>query len=356
MGKDLHQRFLMGRSQEFGPDRCFICGVHIPVGSEVRTREHVFPKWLLRELNLWDKAVVQVDGELLAYRRLTVPCCQRCNGTDLSEIEKRVKEAFREGLQAVERLDRRDLFLWLGKIYYGLVYRESLQPRFVREQQGERLVPDEHLRSISFHHFLLQASAGLVDWVPETPGPASFHFFECLDDEDPGRRFDYMDDLFIPMLGIRMGSVGIVCVLQDWGRSEGVQQPHLEAARTMRLHPTQFREVYGRLNYMTRVSWRNKAHTIVGGKAKVTVFVGPSDDFSGRFVVEEFAQLMASHWEVPKDAIYKDGFTYSTICDISGVRNSVADHDVVFVAPHGQTGLWPAHRVDLRAFSSDSDE
>lgn len=39
-----------------------------------------------------------------------------------------MRVGFEGGLATFARLDRRDLFLWLGKIYYGLVYKESLQP------------------------------------------------------------------------------------------------------------------------------------------------------------------------------------------------------------------------------------
>lgn len=346
MTAGIHEQFLSSRTQEFGPARCLICGLNIPEGSAERTREHVFPKWLLKELDLWDSSVTQIDRRRLAYRKMTVPCCRTCNGTDFSPVEKRVKAAYLEGFDAFSRLDRRDLFLWLGKIYYGLVYRESQQARDVKDQHGARLVPEEHLETLSFHHFLLQSAAGTVTWAPAEPGPASFHFFECLD-EVQAARFDYMDHLFVPILGLRMGKIGVVCVLQDWGRSEGVQQPHLNAARGMRLHPTQFREVYGRLNYMTAASWQPKNHLIAGGRV-ATVLAGQSNGFTGSFVVEDFARVMAHLWEVAPEDIYKDGETVSTIYDMGrGVPTPASDQRVVFPIPFGNTCLWPAHNVHL---------
>lgn len=347
MSAGIHEQFLSSRTQEFGNDRCFICGQHIPEGSPQRTREHVFPKWLLEELNLWDSFVTQIDGRRLAYRKMTVPCCQICNGTDFSPVEKRVKAAYCKGFDAFTALDRRDLFLWLGKIYYGLVFRESRQPLDAKDQRGARLVPEEHLKTLEFHHFLLQAASAEVAWTPVEPGPASFHFFECLDDNEPRRRFDYMDHLFIPIIGLRIGSIGVVSVLQDWGRSEGVQEPHLNAARRMRLHPTQFREAYGRLKYMTTASWRNKDHLIVGGNV-ANVLAGSPSNFAGTFVVEDFARVMAPLWGVPVDAIFRDGRTMSTIYDSSAdAPISVANHRIVFTAPFRDTGLWPSHGADL---------
>lgn len=66
----LHEQFLSSRTQQFGGVCCFICGLRIPEGSAQRTREHVFPKWLLKELDLCDAAATLIDGRRLAYRDL----------------------------------------------------------------------------------------------------------------------------------------------------------------------------------------------------------------------------------------------------------------------------------------------
>lgn len=282
----------------------------------------------------------------MQYRRLVVPCCQLCNGVYLSGVEQRVRTAYFEGLDAFEKLDRRDLFIWLGKIYYGLVYRENLEPRFVREQEGERSVPDKHLESISFHHFLLQTAADRVDWVPSSPGPASFHFFECLESEIPEWRFDYMDDLFVPMLGLRIGHIGMVCVLQDWGRSEDTQEGHLVAARGMALHATQFREVYSRLSYMTKAFWRDNGHLVVGGPERATVTYNPMQPFEGPVEMQHLGEILASAWQVPLESIFDGSRLCSTIFDRSGGIAAMPDNSVVFPAPFGSVGLWPWN-VDL---------
>lgn len=339
-----HPVALPGRTQRFGNDSCFLCGRDIPPGSALRTVEHVFPKWLLHELGLWDAAVTQINGRLLPYRRLTLPCCRPCNAGDLSGVEARVREAYVGGLERFVELDRRDLFIWLGKIYYGLVYRESLSPREVRDYSGARLIPEKHLESISFHHFLLQAAAGVVGWQPSDPGPASFHFFECLDDSTDGR-FDYLDDLFIPLLGIRMGSIGVVCVLQDWGRSEGVTEPHLAAARAMALHPTQFREVFGRLSYMTKASWVNQTHVVLQTDSVATVLSSPPGPFAGEFRTHELAQVLAPIWQVSVDDIWSDGIGMTTLTHPSGAPMAVEGRYVVFPALYGHAYLWPAHTM-----------
>jgi len=334
-----HERFLTDRSQRFGDDYCFLCGKHIPPGSAERTQEHVFPKWLLHEMDLWNSSVTQINGRPLRYRQLTVPCCATCNSVDLSGVETRVRTAVAEGLNAFAALDPLDLFLWLGKIYYGLVYRESLQPLDLRSPDGPRLVPHEHLASIEFHHFLLQAAAGLVTWAPSSRNPATFHIFECLDSAIPQQRFDYLDELFVPVLGMRLGTIGVVAVLQDWGRSDGVQQPHLDMARTFALHPTQFREVFVRLAFMTTHSWKNLTHLVVSSDGIATVLAPSEVALDGSYTPGDLAPKLAEAWGVPVHAIFDGKSGMSTIGGPAGA--TPVSMNTVFTAAFDGQGLWP---------------
>lgn len=242
----LHETFLRSRTQEVGEDHCFICGRHIPKGSPQRTKDHVFPRWLLKEMGVWQSGVTTIAGRRIGYRTMTAPCCQVCNGIDFGMVEGRVRDAYHGGPDAFGALDRRDLFLWLGKIAYGLAYVECWLASEVGSQDAARLVEGEPLRGLELLHFLLQAASGAVTWSPAVPGPAGFHMFECLDD-DPDRRFDHLDDPRVPIIGLRIGPIGVVGVLTDWGASERARSPRLDAGPGAALGPALFRELYGRL-------------------------------------------------------------------------------------------------------------
>lgn len=346
---DLHEDLLDNRAQRFGSDACFICGLVLPDGSSHKTREHIFPQWLLRELNLRESNFRQINGRRVFYKRMTIPCCAECNNIDFSGIENRVKEAYLQGYEAFSNLERKDLFLWLGKIYYGILYHESLVPLDVRDQEGKRAVPIEHLKQLSLHHFLLQGAAGNVSTVTSTGVPASFHFFECLDDPNPTFRFDYIDNLSVPILGIRMGRIGLISILQDWGQSQALDSIHLQAARSVQLHPTQFREVYARYLLMHELSNNKTSYMVLGNTKSATVLpVGSSGDLEGVMTAEDFAPVLAHVWEVPIESIYRDGATPTTLLGpLTKEPWQTPDAQVVFPTPNGDIGLWPGHNFRL---------
>lgn len=333
------------RSQTTGPDNCFICGVSIPDGSPDRTEEHVFPQWLLELASLRVSSVSTLTRQRIPYRRVKVPCCATCNGEDFSAIEQRVRNAFKSGIAAVRQLDRRDLFLWLGKIYYGLIYADSLRPLDPSRQLGGRLVPADHLREQGFHHFLLQAASGAVTWQPEEPGPALFLIYECQTGPEPEMNFDYGDDLFLPLISLRVGEVGIISVLQDQGEMETVGEKRLDAARSLRLHPTQFREVFAMVRYLAREYQQNQKHVIVWGQDQMTatvVFTPRSDGPSrGRVDVAKYAPLLAETLGVPIESVFNGtavlAFTYTP----SGKPWHIPWPDALVTGIGGHP-LWPS--------------
>src|SRR5271155_1476238 len=73
--------------------RCFACGGLTSSG----TGEHVVPLWLQNKLLLFDERLTLMNGTLIPYRNLTVPCCVACNTGFLSKIENSVQTIFHCG-------------------------------------------------------------------------------------------------------------------------------------------------------------------------------------------------------------------------------------------------------------------
>ncbi len=71
-------------TQELNDDCCFLCGALMD-GS--KSAEHVFPKWLQNRYDLWNQKIELLNGSLMPYRQLTIPCCEKCNNEHLSSLE-----------------------------------------------------------------------------------------------------------------------------------------------------------------------------------------------------------------------------------------------------------------------------
>lgn len=349
---DPHLRFLKERRQTEGTDHCYICGRHIPRGSEKWSVEHVFPKWLLRNLSLFESTITSINRQSIKYSQLTVPCCTQCNNVEFSQIEERIKDAFSSGVDAVRSLDRRDLFLWLAKVYYGVVYLESLRVVDVRDRTGPPLVPGEHLRSVRFVHFLLQAASGAVVWEPASPGPASLLVFECqTDPENPRNNFDYIDNLFSPLIAIRAGSIGIIAVLEDWGFLEEIREKRFDAAAAVALHPTQFRELFAMASYISEENWVGGRQYLVlqppsGPPEAVIIAPEVSRPAGGSVDIARYAGYLASALETSLDEVFGEGGVKLLLVDEEGDPLTLPWPGGLFVGNSG-AALWPASRKRL---------
>jgi hypothetical protein len=199
----------------------------------------VFPRWLLSKLDLWDKETVLLNRTTITYRQLTIPCCTQCNTIHLSKMEGLVRKAVSKGAPALSVLDPIVLYQWLGKIFYGLLYRElSLAYDRKDPDQGSIASPElmEDYRAL---HGFLQSIRTPISFANFFPG--SIFVFDLH--EDPGfGDFDYSDNFLGMTFAIRMGKVGIVSCLKDNGAIAEELSDLYERMRTGRIHLVQFDE------------------------------------------------------------------------------------------------------------------
>lgn len=121
---DLHDLVDRLRSRAFDSSCCFLCANHFDEAH--LTAEHIIPQWAQRRFDLWNQQLILLNGTSFPYRQMTVPCCAECNKYRLQPIETSVSSAVSRGADAVRAVGRNTLFLWLGKIFYGILYREPV--------------------------------------------------------------------------------------------------------------------------------------------------------------------------------------------------------------------------------------
>jgi len=118
---------------QFGREFCFLCSAGLP--ADRNTDEHVIPKWVQERYKLWNQKLTLLNNTTIPYRQLTIPCCKTCNNVHLGKIELEMQKACVAGAEAVRALPIETLFIWAGKILYGLLYREHLWPN-IRERDA----------------------------------------------------------------------------------------------------------------------------------------------------------------------------------------------------------------------------
>lgn len=243
----------------------------------------------------------------IAYRHLTIPACRTCNSHHLAPLERTVKRATARGPSAVRRLTKRTLFLWLSKIFYGILYKEGLLRADRADPHAGRLVPRPLLESFRTHHFFLQGVR-----IPMRFGdafPASILVYRLQKPSDRRYHFNFRDLPGTLAVAIQLGSVGILAALQDGGSQEKGFGTYLGRYHQFPLHPLQFLELVASFFYKSTLFNRNPKYVTIESTRALEVVQLPLQGFSARPTYDDwdqarYAELLAFHTRIPVDQIF----------------------------------------------------
>jgi hypothetical protein len=291
---------------QFGREVCFLCGADL--AADRSSDEHVIPKWVQERYQLWDQKLTLLNGTRIPYRQLTIPCCLTCNNEHLGRIEAQVQRACDQGAQAVRELPELTLFLWVGKILFGLLYRQHLLPWNRRQKDEGPIVSAEVLQEFRLHHQFLQAARGASEFSPQIP--ASLFVYQTMEPSERKMGFDYFDFLFGMGISIRVGKVGIVACLQDGGAVKFSFGEGYRSFQKLKLHWIQFAEVTARTFY--DLSRFNRTPKFIlaesGGMAQAALM--PLGGLSGKPLfddgsIEGYAPFLARFSRFPLGEVYR---------------------------------------------------
>jgi len=280
----------MSRRRRFGRSTCFLCGC--PLRTKNRTDEHVFPKWMQSHFHLWTDRVNLINRTDMRYKSLLIPCCKRCNTVHLSQIENKMKDAVTEGPEAVRALNPLVVYLWMGKIFYGLLYLEHLLPSN-RARRSKPILPRDVLEELEIHHLYLQGARKPLICPFGIPG--SIFVFETQVPDSVGLQFDFLDNQPLRCMAMRMGPVGIVCVFHDAGIIRAFHDSLGDGRPGKRpLHPSQFREIVAMIAYKTRLLRTSPSFLLVEDPEAINVIASCSSDIHfDEWVTEDFCYWLS---------------------------------------------------------------
>ena len=228
----------------YTPNKCFLCGCKLTTKN--KTVEHVIPKWVQHQFKLWDQEVSLLNGTFIPYRLLTIPCCFKCNNIYLKPFEDKVYAAFQKGYDVFRQLDKEIVFYWLGKIYFGLMYRELFLNVDRMDPTKGTITTPEYLKSFYSHFLFLQGIRNRHSFKDFFP--ASIYYFKTQKPREIEKQWDFVDNHNTLFIAIRLGEIGIISPLQD-GEATKQLESLLDEHRDIDLHPLQFREMTARILY-----------------------------------------------------------------------------------------------------------
>jgi len=294
---DLHQFSERLQARAFDPSCCFLCAKHFDDAH--LTNEHVIPKWAQNRFELWNERLTLLNGTTIPYRLLTVPCCEECNKYRLQPIETSISAAIEHGPESVKALGTNVIFLWLGKIFYGILYRELSLLIDRKDSEGLTIATPELLREYEAHLFFLQQAREKVKLVDFTPG--SIYVFRCQTPASPRLHWDICDNIETMFIAVRMKEVAIIAVLGDGG-AQMIYSDIYRKFESLTLHPIQFRELCAHFSYRASIATRTPKYITVQGTPH-QVYQMPLGGLSAMPYFQE--------WD---DAIYARFLSYYTGC------------------------------------------
>lgn len=223
-------------------ENCFLCGTE----DAYLTQEHVFPKWLQHRYELKDKRLNLLNDTKIQYKNLLIPCCAKCNREDLSRLEKVISSAVSGGYEQISKLDPYLLYLWIGKLYFGVLRKEISLARDRSRPNDGTIISKETLRSFSALHLFLQGIRGKHEFTGHPP----YSLLVCnLHDVGSPRNFFFQDSFNHMAVGLRLGEIGIIAALEDAGLTSKTYGRYIDEVAGKKLHPIQFDELYAKVLY-----------------------------------------------------------------------------------------------------------
>lgn len=301
----------------FGANVCFLCAKRL--NARNRTEEDVIPKWLQRMFKLENQSITLLNGTTLKYRQLKIPCCNACNNRHLSQLENRVSRGLFKDSEL--EVTKHDLFCWLAKIMYGLIYRELHLPV---ERSQPHLGPITNKRGLdSFRNMLIMLQSVRVPMRFHCNGvgfPASVFAYKLSQPQTMAARFYLRDDLENKAIALRLGTRGILAVF-DGGIQEFVVGDLCETHARRTLHPIQFEELAAKLFYKASLLNSHAKYVFIETGRHYDVIAMPEQGYSTRplykeWSMDEYAKYLAVFTQQPLSFINPTpGLVHSWLTD-----------------------------------------
>lgn len=279
---------------KFGNRTCFLTGESLGSSDE---QIQVFPVWMMRAFDLEEKPFKMLDENMVTYKSLKLPCSVRV-AEAFGEVEEKVEKAMKGGYKEVKNLPEQELFQWVGKILYGIVFNEIQAAIRQTMASGEEMNFSQALvHKFRNLHFMLQSLIMPMEF--EHVNPFNIKVFPV---ENASDTFLYRDEINTLIFSIRMGDFAVMATLQDNGTNTIYHEDILHHVRGQILHPIQFEEICARYFYSAYLFNRLPEYTYMETPEKVYIEPMPLNDWTLKPIfddwqVKTYGQVLENFWK-----------------------------------------------------------
>ena len=305
---------------------CFLTGVDLMQEDDTIT---VFPQWILNQYELNDKTFTMMDYVTsFLYKDLKLPCSLKVKQA-FANLDMEIQTAFDKGYEAVKSLDTQKLFLWMGRMVYGVLYHDLILEKEKQEKKNIQLKISDNLKEkFSLFHLMLQSLVAPIQFSEHKPWSIAIVKLKYSKDI-----FNYRDDTIKLMFSLGMNGFGIVAALQDNGAVLQKEQEMLKKIGETVLHPIQFEELSARFIYTNYLLKYKPTYKIESNQNNFIIesfpIVEEDIDRAFNFWDEKmFADVLADYWK-PWGLQKKDIITFPN-SPISYLEN---DYNYEFINP-----------------------
>lgn len=281
----------------FNPRTCFLTGEDLQSEDD---QICIFPDWILDRFSLRNKRFKMMDQVTgIHYEELKLPCSAEVKKA-LDALDEEVREAFVEGYDAVKKVSEKRMFLWMGKLVYGVLYHD-LNLEISRSAKNPKLKEFKlsPLLKERFAKFHLMLQSLVVPMEFKGVKPWSIEIVKLKYSQDA---FNYKDEPTNLNFSLGMNGFGIIACLQDNGAVGKKEKDIVGKISDKILHPIQFEELCARFLYSNYLLKKRPQHLIEVQGEKVMIESLPlvetvTDPAFGIWDDNMFARVLADYWE-----------------------------------------------------------
>ncbi|NQD71659.1 hypothetical protein HP439_13095 [Sphingobacterium shayense] len=281
-------------SFRFDNKTCFLTGKTLQTADE---QIQVFPIWMMRKFELEDMPFKMLDENIVTYKALKLPCSANA-ATLYEKLENKIEKAMSEGYTSVKEISELELFQWVAKILYGVVFNEIQAGIRQAALSGEPLNFSQALvHKFRNLHYMLQSIRTPIEFEHKNP----FSIL-VLPIKENDANFNYRDEINTLVFSFRMNDFAIIATLQDNGTNKIYHEKILNRIEGKELHPIQFEEICARYFYSAYLFNRLPEYTYMETQNKIFIEPMPLNDWTlkpifDNWQVKTYGQVLENFWK-----------------------------------------------------------